>query len=346
MKYSDYNRIYQRAMSIASNVDGSLTLKSFQRRTSQIRAALQLAHKEYAADIAEIDKTYTPAVAEPKKAALTEEYKALTKIAKERALDDLSKTIAAKRAQFSETFAAPDEESMRLLQALSMRQTLTAGEVAETASRLNRNYHTSKILAEIAARFDIPFPAIADQERIETALNDAEQYAQRMIEYIDVTDDKMLNYSAVSFYKYPDTRTEADAYFDRLDGDFFTAAQVGTDEAAEQAETAKQAAGKPTDKSGEMWAQVTLTGREMLYAIANQFHVNSADIRAANPGVNLNNLCCGQKIYIPSTRYSFTPDPNGAHVQADQEVRLVPKPTFEPLRGPGGVEVGDDIIVK
>lgn len=342
MKFSQYGTIYERAMRVVSNANQDLTLKAFQKRTAQTREAVKLAYQEYVNDVKELDGTYIPKIAQQKREPLEQEYRAIVKLAKQRCYDDLARVLDAKRQQFSKTHEAPSEADMRLLTALSMRQTLTPAEIAEVADKLNGNYHAQKLLGEIAHRHDIPFPRVADADEVEAALNDAERYAQRMIDFVDVPDDKALNFSAVSFFKYPDTRTEADAYFERLDGNFFTAAQADTDEAAEQAETVKQTA----DKSGEMWSQVTLTGREMLYAIANQFHVDSADIRAANPGIDLSNLYSGQKIYIPSTRYSFTPDINGAHVQADQEVRLVPKPVYETPKGPNGEEVGDDIILK
>ena len=344
MKFNQYSTIYEKAMRIISNADKDLTLRAFQKRTAQTREAVKLAYQEYVNDVKQLDSTYVPKVAQQKREPLEAEYKGICKLAKEHCIDDLEKVLDAKRQQFSKTHEAPSEADMRLLTALSMRQTLTPAEIAEVADKLNNNYHAQKLLGEIAHKHNVPFPKIADADEVETAIENARDFATRMIDYIDVPDDKSLNYNATAFFKYPDSGTVASYYFRNLDSSFFTAAQA--DEAAEQAETAKQTAGKPTDKSGEMWSQVTLTGREMLYAIANQFHVDSADIRAANPGIDLSNLYRGQKIYIPSTRYSFTPDINGAHVQADQEVRLVPKPVFETPKGPGGVEVGDDIIVK
>ncbi|MBR4549242.1 MAG: hypothetical protein IKO83_04905 [Oscillospiraceae bacterium] len=282
MDYGTYSRIYIAAIN-KGHPDTDKTLKAFQRRCGVVREALREAKRQYDADLAEVDDLLanfhtTSAKASKKKMDLRDEYDGLVAVAKKKCLDDLEAVVAAKRAEFSKRNGAPTEEQLRLLQVLSMRSELTAGEIANVAYRLSDNIPAVRLLREIAQKHGIPFTDVGNDEDFERNLSAAEDFCRRMIDGIEKTD---LDSREHGFYNRPELSTAADYYFGSLDNSIFTTPQ-------------KTAVEKPNAVA------VYLNGSESLAALSMQFGVDSAAIRAANPDYDFSAMKRGDTIIVPS----------------------------------------------
>ncbi len=344
----EYHTIYDRTLRSGNPVPGK-TLHGWHERACLTRNALLLAKEAYERDLAELRETYTPkAFAERRQEADTQ-YRGLVDVARKRIVDDLEVVLESKRQQFDRSNSAPSEEVLRLLQTLSMRDTLTVGEVAAISGKLENNIPGMRLLKDICSRHGITIPDIGDPAEFERMMTAAQQFAEDRLACLD-TDPKDLGYKEKLFWERPG-EGEDRYFFGALDAQGFT---------SEQVQEATEAAQRPTwtppattgddqtgtaanDGAGDVWAEVTVR-HGSLYSLARQFHVTEQQVRDANPGKYLDSLYPGEKILVPSTRFTYQPDPSG-HLIQPGDVRPVPAPKYEVPLGPGGAEPGDDIQI-
>ena len=336
-------KIYKAAYE-AGSPDNAKGFSGWQKRAQITRKALMKAQEERDATVAEWKRSYTNAALAPKLDELNEEYSQLRKIAIDRLDGELVKVVDEKRKQFrTVAMSAPSEEQLRTLQALSLRDDLTTQEVSEMAETMSNSLQAMRALGSIARKAGLFFPKLITNEEFEDQLNDAASYARSNYDLIDVP-EKALGYNGVSFFNYTDTGL-AKLKFSAVDRPLYAAVQEAQ-EANEKPVTTEAAAGK-TGKGDAvpMWAEVTTTDNMSIGVLASQFHVSPQQIRDANPGVYLDNLKGGVKILVPSTRFTFQPDPSGAHAQPHM-VKAVPVPKRESPTGPDGEKSGSDIHIR
>lgn len=333
------------ALHNAGKPDKDKSLSAWQNRAIITRRALLKIKEEHQKEIQELKETYAPKVFEEKRQEPERIYSEVVKYAKEKMLTDLEETLAGKRTRYDESMSAPSEEDIRLLTALSMRTSLSQAEIAAVSGKFENRVQSLRVLKDIAQKHGILFPDVGDPDVFSEMMQRAEQFAKDKVMSID-TDSKDLSYKELLFWEHPDAG-EARYFFGQLDGQGFTAEQIS--EATKREADRKEAAARVRDagngaEAGEMWAQVRCSGNQTLLNIASQFHVTPQQIRDANPGRDLSRLYSGDKIYVPSTRFVFQPDPSGGHVQP-QDVTPVPRPKYETPTGPAGEQIGDDITV-
>lgn len=322
------------------------TFREWQNKAIAARKALAQVKKDYEEDLNEIRATYSPAVIAAKKQELDEKYRSIVDTAKENLSAELDAVIESKQRQFDKCSGAPSAEDLRLLQALNMRSHISLDEFANTVSKLNGNVQSIAVLRDIADRHGVKIPVGANTPaEFDTMLQRAKEYSLDRLQEIDSEDP---GYKARAFYDYPDSPGEASAFYNPLDKNVLTTEQIrtATRETAER-ESTKETTTPEKAAPGEnvpMWAEVTASGNMSLSTIAAQFHTTTDEIRAVNPGRDLDRIYSGDKILVPSTRFTFQPDPSGGHVQPDQ-VRPVPAIKTEYKIGPAGEEIGDDISI-
>lgn len=343
---SRYHEIMEKTLR-SGNPIREKTLDGWHRRTITTRDALLLAKEQYRADVEDLRGTYSPKVFEVKRQNADREYRELVRIAQEKVTADLQTVLESKRAQYDRSAGAPSAEDLRLLEALNMRSSLSIAEIATVSGKFNNNIQALRVLGDIARKHGISFPDIGDPETFEESLKRAEEFATDHIAELD-TDKADLGYRGLLFWTKPG-EGEAKYFFGQLDGAGFSSEQISTSTKESQratwTPTTSTTASKTTGAApGEVWAEVRATGQQDIGTIASQFHVTTQQIRDANPGIDLDRLYSGTKVLVPSTRFTFQPDPTGGHVQPDQ-VRPVPRPIVPDPVGPSGESIGQDISI-
>lgn len=299
----------------SGNPDSSKGFRGWQHKAQITRKALLAAKAEIDKQLAEWRETYTEKAIQPMYQNAMEDYAGLRKIAVDKLEAAIADVEKEKREQYRKiALTAPTDEQLRLIQALSFRDDLTADEVYTISEQLGDNLQAMKALGSVARQAGIHFPRTITTEEFEDALGKAAQYAHDVLYSIDKPE---LGYNDHCFYNYDGTGW-AHMVFDPLDSPMFAAVQEQNDKAAEKPNTEAK-------EGGEMWTRVTLNGTEYLSTVAAQFHVSEADIRRINGLTSLNGEV-GQKILIPATR--FTMQPGHGHIQPDQ-CELVPAPSAE-----------------
>ncbi len=331
----------------AGNPNREKTLDAWQRRAITVRGAMLNIKADYQKELDDLRTTYSPQVFEEKRKTVDEDYKTLRNLAIKKVSDDLQNVLDSKRAQYDKCSGAPSAEDLRLLEALNMRSSLSIAEIAAVSGKFNGNVQAIRVLRDIAKKHDIVFPDIGGPEEFDEQLERAEQFSADHFAEID-TDTDQLNYKARLFWTLPGGG-EAQYFYSALDNQSFTAEQLTDATTKAQQETAtRSTALKATETNEgqplEMWAEVKTNGQQDLSTIAMQFHVSTEQIRQANPGKDLSRLYKGDSIYVPSTQFSFQPDPSGGHVQPE-DVKAVPRPIYQEPTGPNGESVGDDIKI-
>ena len=228
-----------------------------------------------------------------------------------------------------------------------MRTTLTMAEIAAVSGKFGGNLQSLRVLRDIAKKHGISFPDVGDPERFDRMIEESEAYSLEQLQYLD-TDKSEMTYVARAFYYHPGAGVDRN-YYTILDTQGFSAEEmtdVSSLSAASAATTSSAAPTADKGESAEYWSEVTLNGRMELGTIARQFRVTESAIREANPDKDFSNWSRLKSIYVPSTQFSFSPDPNHAHVQP-QDARAVRRPTPQPLTplGPNGEEPGDMVQV-
>lgn len=335
----------------AGHAAKSGTFRAWQAKCVNTRQALKQARADHDAELQELQGVYTTRIFLQKKAEIDEKFNSIVNDAKKKLTEDLDAVIESKRAQFDKCSGAPSAEDLRLLQALSMRTSLSVAEVSDVVGRLNGNVQSLSLLRDIAARHDIRIPIGATtREAFDEQLQRAREFSMDRLQRGLEVSDAELGYRDKLFYDYSD-RGEARFFYDGLDDNILTSQQItrATKEPASpvvKAEQGTTTAGEDDQPGGavEMWAEVKCNGSMSLSTIAGQFHVSKQQIRDANPGKDLDRIYTGDVILVPSTRFTFQPDPSGGHVQPSQ-VRAVPRPKVECPAGPNGEAIGDDISI-
>lgn len=321
------------------------TLDAWQRRAIAVRGAMLNIKADYQKELDELRETYSAKTFEEKRQSVDEDYKTLRDVAIKKVADDLEAVLDSKRAQFDRSSSAPSDEDLRLLNALNMRSSLSIAEVAAVSGKFNGNVQAIRVLRDIARKHGISFPDIGDPEQFEEMMERAEQFSTDHIQEIDADRDQ-LTYKGILFWEHPG-EGETRYFYGALDNQGFTTEQISNATTEAQRETATSSTVTNATETGEgqpleMWAEVKCTGNMSLSTIADQFHVSTEQIRRANPGRTLDRLYSGDRILVPSTQFTFQPDPSGGHVQPGQ-VKAVPRPIYPEPTGPNGEAVGDDI---
>lgn len=346
-----YSRLLENATN-AGNAKKSGTFRGWQEKAIKARSVLKQVRNDYDKDLADLHGTYTTKVFLQKKAELDANYNKVVESVVSVLEKSLSEVIESKRRQFDKCSSAPSAEDLRLLQALNMRTSLSVAEIANTIAKLNGNVQSLAVLRDIAAKHNIHIPVGATTpEEFDAQMERAREFSLDRLREID-TIDKNAGYKTRAFYDYPDHPGEASHLYGPLDNNVLTTEQIATatkqarEKAARAAEPAEAPAASDTtsDSTPEMWAEVTVNGIQSLSTIAAQFHVSTQQIRDANPGITLDRLYTGDKIFVPSTKFSFQPDASGTHVQPEN-VRAVPRPIEKIPTGPNGEKIGDDVSV-
>lgn len=345
MNIQSYNRLFEKATASIGNPDKQKTLLAWHNRAVTTRQALLTVKEEHKKKLAEIDETYSPAVAFEKRKDVEADFEAVKKTAIKRISDDLEGVLEGKRIAFERANRAPTDEQLRLLQALSLRSSLTDSEVSYYVDQLKSSLPALRVLRDLCQKNDILFPQrVGDPQDFEDNMNRAESFATSFLDSVD-TDRADLGYSALEFWEYAGTGLPA-ALFGDIDRDPYSAIQSAdkpVNAPANDGTHAQQNAPQKAD-SGELWAAVTIREGQRADVIAAQFHCSLADVRRANGGRDLNYLRAGETILVPSTRYQFVPDQNGSHIQPNQ-VKPVPRPAEIVPHGPNGEEPGDYIQI-
>lgn len=345
MNIRNYNLLFEKATASVGNPDKQKTLLAWHNRAATTRQALLTVKSEHMAKLKEIDETYSPAVAIEKRKDAEADFEAVKKIAIRRITDDLETVLEGKRRQFEKSNRAPTDEQLRLLQALSLRSSLTDSEVSYYVEQLKGSLPALRVLRDLCQKNDILFPQrVGDPRDFEDNMNRAETFAMSFLDSIDA-DRGDLDYQQFEFWEYAGTGLPA-AMFGDVDRDPYSAIQSAdkpVNAPANDGTPAQQNAPQKAD-SGEMWAAVTIREGQRADVIAAQFHVGLEDVRKANGGRDLNHLKAGETILVPSTRYQFVPDQDGRHISPNQ-VKPVPRPVEVIPHGPNGEEPGDYIQI-
>lgn len=341
-----YNEIYERTLRNAGNPNKERSLAGWRERAGITRMAIRYAKAEHDKQVKEAQERYSNAVFGEKLAEYDADYSIMLDIAKKRVTDDLEDILEGKRQQYDKSMGAPSEEHLRLLQALNMRSNLTLSEIAAVSNKFDSNLQALGVLRDIAQRHGVSFPAMTDPDTFEEQLASAEQFAKDKLNTLDADLDDM-GYKDRLFWDKPGDGEDS-YFFGILDGAGFTTEQLEFATAKAKSEQAPSEDNHTTATASgadqEMWAKVRLNGNQSISTIANQFHTTISDIIDANNGRDLSRTRAGDEIYVPSTRFSFQPDPSGGHVQPG-DVVPVPRPVAHVPTGPSGEEPGDDIII-
>ncbi len=302
-KFYYFKRTFD-ALNNAGTPDRERSLAGWQRRAAITRSALMEIKRQHKDEVAALAKTFQPKALEERRQPLDDAFSEVTKIAKERAMQDLDEVLDGKRKQFDRANDAPSEEHLRLLNALSLRSTLTADEVAAVAAKFDGNRQSLLVLRDLAAKHNLTFPRILTAGEIEAAIKEARDFAERMIESME-KDDRDLTYSELAFYTYPDHRGPSTAYFEPLDASQFTAEQIKK-QTAEEAEPAKAAISEGRKPNA---VKVYLRGDETAAGIAMQFGISTRDLARANPEKDLSRLNYNDSLIVPAGTLHVTDAP-------------------------------------
>jgi len=104
-----YTRMFENVMS-SGRPDQAKTLDAWQRRAITTREALMEVYKQYVSDLDDINQKYSSTYAKFQREPLDEDFTLMTKIARERIIDDLNSVLDAKRKQLSQGMDAPSDE--------------------------------------------------------------------------------------------------------------------------------------------------------------------------------------------------------------------------------------------
>lgn len=297
MNCNEYERIYNNARVSAGTPNGKLTLEGFRERCALSRRAIMMAKEKLDSDKERLFRMFKMDTFLERKKPLEAAYDGVRNAVVAEAQKDLQAVMDAKRKQFSDCLGAPSEEQLRLLQALSMRTSVSATEIAAVADKLNNNINALRVLGDIAERNNVVFPDYGNAGNIEHDLEIAQRHAEKMLNNIDC-DEKNLDYAQTLFYNYAGSASVPE--FGELDGDYFTAAQAPTPKGVASSDASEIPEGKEANG-----VRVYLNGSESILCLCQQFGVRLTAVKAANPGVDIHNLVGVDSIVIPAERFTI-----------------------------------------
>ena len=323
----DYEVLLNRATRTSSTVDSGKTFATWHKKAIEIREVVKQVKQKIDEEITEIKNTYQPGVSSEMIAPLNEKYNSVVKNAKQRAVDALEIVVDAKMKALEKSADAPSEETLRLLTALKMRESITAPEITDAAGKVHGNIHALKVLSDLAKKNGLYFPSV-DMGRMQADIDRAEQFATNAIESIG-TPDNDLTYKQRLFWTAPGTG-EAAYFFDPLDNQTFTAATIEKTEQNDQDNDSSEEPTRKEIKSGYNATKIGIQGYEKLLAISMQFGVPISAIKKANPDVNFDRpLYSGLELIIPSTHMRYSSEPGSVSPDACLPTRYEPAKTYD-----------------
>lgn len=318
-------------------------------RVQLARKALLENKRRHEEELEKMKDVWADKLINEKKQAYQEQEHGLAKIAKDEILQDLGRVISVKESAYKKAMAAPADEQIRLLTTLQMRldagEHMTPKDFANTVPFLADNYHALKMLENLAHNSGIPFPHIQDNFREDVAT--VRETANNILRSIEKP-DKDLGYLEKLFWNTGNAGLNQRA-FDGLENlSYLTITPEDVKQAA-VAESLRQAAADEQESFNDagsnaefrFCAKVTLAGDESITSLADQFHTSVNAIAELNPNTNLNDLYRGETLYIPSTRYSFTP--GSIRCAQPDQIELCEKPQYTYPTGPNGEAIGTDV---
>lgn len=321
----DYEVLLDRATSIGGTIDGSKTFATWHKKAIEIREVVKQVKQKIDEEITEIKNTYQPSLVAELIAPLNEKYNSVVKNAKQRAVDALEIVVDAKMKALEKSADAPSEETIRLLTALKMRDSVSAAEITDAAGKVGGNIHALKILGDLAKKNDLFFPSI-DMGRMREDIDRAEQFATNAIESIG-TPDNDLSYKQRLFWTAPGAG-EAQYYFGPLDNQTFTATIEKTEQNDQDNDSSEKQTRKEI-KSGYNATKIVIQGYEKLIPISMQFGVPLGEIKKANPDVNLDEpLYSGMELIIPATHMRYSSEPGSVSPDACLPTHYTPAKTY------------------
>lgn len=318
-------------------------------RAKLCREALLENQRQHADELKKMEGIWAARVVDEKRKQFQEEETGILQIAKDLILEDLDAVLSAKEAKYHEAMSAPTDEMIRLLTVLQMRadsgEELSSSDFANAASYVSSNFHALKQLSNLAKNSGIPFPRLTDSfyEDISTA----REGANNLLSSLDKP-EKSLGYYETLFWKTGHAGLAQEA-FDKLDRlSYLTVTpedvnQVAIDKAVREKARKCSEAGDTTPAASKFCSKVKLNGLEDIAVVSEQFHTSRAAIAELNPGMDLDHLYKGGELFIPSTKFTYTPGSTSA-VQESQ-ITLSEKPVFTDPVGPHGEQPGDDIDI-
>ena len=334
----EYHKIYESVLRSGNPVKAT-TLAGWLERATLTRGALLLAKEQYESDVKQMRDRYSDKVFQEKRTAADSEFQVLTDIAKQRVADDLEAVLASKRAAFDHANDPPSEATVRLLQILNMRTSLTAEELAAVSGKVEHNLNALRVLKDIAHRHGLSFPDVGSPGEFEQLMAQTESYCMDRLDAIGLTEGE-INLSGKSadaeFWNYPDDpRSRHWKYFAPLDNRGFNSQQIEDATAAANrptwspdADSTAQAVKALSDNPSDVWSEVSVRVPVRVDQLARQFKTTAAAIQDANPDRYLTDgttLYGGDVILVPSTRYSVRSDSGDAFI-APSDVRPVMAP--------------------
>lgn len=166
-----------------------------------------------------IDLEYSINRAAEKKKAIDEDYTKMCDIARDIARQDFSKVISAKRDAFRNSMKAPSEEQLRLLTALSLRQSVGSDEISYFAEIMADNLPALRCLSDVAKKNDVSFPYILTSNDLDSYINQSVDAMEKYLPSIG-KEKKDLEYDEMCFWLTNDHFRESPS-MDALDSPGF-----------------------------------------------------------------------------------------------------------------------------
>lgn len=335
----EYSKIYERTLRSGNPVKAT-TFAGWLERASLTRGALLLARKQYEDDVQQMRDRYSDKVFAEKRTTADTEYQILVDIAKQRVEDDLQAVLASKRAAFDHANDPPSEATVRLLQVLNMRDSLTAEELAAVSGKVEHNLNALRVLKDIAHRHGLSFPNVGSPGEFEQLMAQTESYCMGRLDAISKTEEEIIRSGSTldgDFWNHPDdSRAQHWTLFNALDSAGFTSQQVmAMTDAAQNIpwnpdtdSTVQAGKALSGNSSDAVWSEVSIRGPVTVHQLATQFRTTAAAIQDANPSRVMTDttvLYGGDMILVPSTRYSVRSDSGDAFI-APGDVRPVMAP--------------------
>lgn len=344
----EYHKVYESVLRSGNPVKAT-TLAGWLERATLTRGALLLAKEQYRKDVQQMRDRYSTKVFQEKRTAADAEYKVLVDVAKQRVSDDLEAVLASKRSAFDHANDPPSEATVRLLQVLNMRDSLTAEELAAVSGKVEHNLNALRVLKDIAHRHGLSFPDVGSPGEFERLMAQTESYIRDRLDAFDLTEEE-INRSGktadAEFWNHSnDQRSRHWAMFNPLDFAGFTSQQVtAANDAARNipwspdTNSAVQSGKALSDNPSDVWSEVSVRVPVRVDQLARQFKTTAAAIRGANPDRLITDstvLYGGDVILVPSTRYSVRTDSGDAFI-APSDVRpvMAPAKTAEAVISP------------
>lgn len=334
----EYHKIYESVLRSGNPVKAT-TLAGWLERAALTRGALLLARKQYEDDLRQMKDMYSDGYFTEKRTAADAEYQVLVDIAKQRVADDLEAVLASKRAAFDHANDPPSEATVRLLQVLDMRTSLTAEELAAVSGKVENNLNALRLLADIAQKHNLSFPRVGDPAEFEQTVARAESYCMDRLDAIGMTEEEINGsgkYADADFWNHPDNQLAQHwNLFNQLDFAGFASQQVtAANDAAQNipwspdTDSTVQAVKALSDNPSDVWSEVSVRVPVRVDQLARQFGTTAQAIQDANPNKYLTDtttLYGGDIVLVPSTRYSVRNDSGDAFI-APSDVRPVMAP--------------------